>query len=315
MRLGSSAPIGGTIQTELANPVRDFFGGHPVPPPQPITTDSLIIRLRSESDIVSIDGGLDDATLDEIRFDIHMRKEFDYELRDIEFGLYSDILGIGVRNGVEMNLKTIVDFRVTFGLRLAPSLNVEQAFFVSELDLDVSFNVDTILHPFEIGIGILHASVPTATINGDLRIHVGQRDPNVLERILLSELNSEDVVDLTESRIDSNLFDASFDVTASAGRWRVSGSTVLVMVGNLIGIDPAVTFSADFDELLLFNRITPSEMVRGMEQFGAWLTSFSASDLFAVDIPFTSSASVASVYDVGRGLNGYLGSMRDTTAL
>ena len=71
---GGIAPIGRTVDDDIGNPVRDFFNNQPV---ADRTSNALVVRLGSEPFIVSIEGGLEDLAIDEIRFDIHLRKEFD----------------------------------------------------------------------------------------------------------------------------------------------------------------------------------------------------------------------------------------------
>ncbi len=83
------------------------------------------------------------------------------------------------------------------------------------------------------------------------------------------------------------------------------------MIGDFIGVEPAITFSPGFEEVLLFNRLTPDELVSGMERFGTWLSTLGDIDAYDVQIPFTSSASMGSVVDVGSGMQSYITSMRD----
>ncbi len=77
----------------------------------------------------------------------------------------------------------------------------------------------------------------------------------------LSDLNDDYSLTLLASELSANNFDATFDVAASIGNWRLAASPFFQMIGDFIGVDPAITFSPGFEEALLFNRITPDELV------------------------------------------------------
>ncbi len=306
---GGMAPIGRTIDNDLGNPVRDFFGTQP---PIERTSNALIVRLNDEPSIVDVDGGLVDLDIDEIRFEVHFRSEYAFNLVDLEFGSPGHAIGIGFSNSVNTNLTAVVDVEFTFGIYLDPNLNFEQATFVRGFRSEVSIQATAIYDPFTLGIGVLEASVPDVTIDASLEMVVGNLAPNPLREWLLTDINTLSVDVLTETLIDTNHVNAQFEVTASVGDWVVAGSPVLQMVGSMIGIEPAVTVNADFTELLLFNRISLEDIVAGQEQFGAWLTGLMETDLFEVDIPFTSNSSLGSVYDAGAAYGSFTSTLRDS---
>ncbi len=305
---GGIAPIGRTVDHDISNPVRDFFNNQPI---LDRTSNALIVRLSNEPNIVSVEGGLEDLAIDEIRFNIHLRKEFDLGLVSFEFGSPGHALGIGIENSVNTNLHVFLDVQFTFGVYLDPGLNFEQATFVRGLSFNSSLNVNAVYDPFTIGIGVLQASVPDVVIDASLLLQVSDLAPNPLHEWLLSDINTLSVDVLTVTITDTNHINAQLDVTAAVGDWVVSGSPVLQFIGEVIGLEPTLTFNADFSEMLLFNRITLDDIVSAQEQLGSWFSSLTNSDLFNVEIPFSQSASIGSTYDVGSAYGSFTRSLRD----
>ena len=142
---GGIAPIGRTVNDNIGNPVRDFFDNQPV---ADRTSNALILRLGSEPFVVSVEGGLEDLAIDEIRFEIHLRKEFDQGLVNLEFGSPGHSLGIGTENSVNTNLHVFLDIEFTFGVYLDPNLNFEQAVFVRGLSVNLSMEASSMRMSF-----------------------------------------------------------------------------------------------------------------------------------------------------------------------
>ena len=114
--------------------------------------------------------------------------------------------------------------------------------------------------------------MPDVVLAASLDIAVSQ--PPATPSLRLTEINTLEVDELFETSIGTNNFNATFNLDVGLGRWRLEGSTYLQTVGNWLGVEPAVTFSPNFDEVFLFDNITSGELVAGMEEFQAWLTSF-----------------------------------------
>ena len=118
---GLLGPFGQTLREELENPINDYFDTRPV---GQRNTDSLIAHLGSDPAFLSIEGGLVDGTIDELVFDIHVRREFEVNLLNLEFS--SEVLPspFYTKNGIEANLAAVVDIQYIFGITLDPALNV-----------------------------------------------------------------------------------------------------------------------------------------------------------------------------------------------
>ena len=295
---GLLGPYGRTLREEIENPLADYFDNTPI---DQRTTDSLIAHLGSNPAFLSIEGGLLDGTIDELVFDIHIQREYDLSLLDIEFDHEELPSVFDAKGGVELNLSAVVDIQYVFGLTLDPSLNTEQAFFLRDYALSSAIRVDSVLQPFSINLGILEASVPDVVLAASLDIEVSQ--PASTSSLRLTEINTLEVEELFETTIGNNDFNATFNLDVGLGRWRLAGSTYLQAVGDWLGFEPAITFSPNFDEVFLFNNITSGELVAGMENFQAWLSSFSNSSAYNVPIPFATSATTGSVYDIGQGMS------------
>lgn len=310
MTPGGLAPIGRTFDEDIGNPAKDFFGSQPA---EERTTNEFITYLTDfDGDRhVNIEGGYV-LEADEIQFVIHFTRLYEYELVDLDFGSPGHEKGIGISNGVRMNLKADMEIRYTIGMKVDPSLSVEQAFFLRDMDTQINISADTIFDPFTLGIGILEASVPDVTLDATLYIQVGDRIPNPLGEFYLSEINSLSVELLYETFVDTNFLTIDLVATASLGSWTVSGSPTLQYVGSLIGVEPTISTNADFSELLLFNRITVDDLVDGQERLGAWFSSLMDTDLFDIDIPFTAGSQFGSVYDVGAGYGDFTRTLRGT---
>ncbi len=307
-RLGDLTPYGDSAQNGLANPIREYYANTQ---PAERTTDSLIVHL-SNVEGLTIVGGLDES-LDEIRFEFHLQGHYEPLDARINFGSPGNERGIGIRNGGDLSVDVTIDMRFIIGLRLDESLSAEQRVYVVEPNFDVSLVASASAHPMTIGIGVLEASVPSINFDARLDLHSGTLDP--IDRLDLEEIrNGTAFSQLTEETHYNNL-DASFDVAATVGRWRLEGSPVLQMIGDVVGIEPAITWSADLSEAFLFNRITPSDMAEGIERWGAWLSSWTDSSAYSVSIPFTRSATMGSVYDAGKGLDSYTQTLRNEDGL
>ena len=79
---GLLGPFGRTIREEVENPLDDYFDNTTV---NQRSTDALIAHLGSDPAYLSIEGGLLDGTIDEIVFDIHIQRQYDLQLVDLEF--------------------------------------------------------------------------------------------------------------------------------------------------------------------------------------------------------------------------------------
>jgi Ca2+-binding RTX toxin-like protein len=303
---GLLGPFGRTIREEVENPLDDYFDNTTV---NQRSTDALIAHLGSDPAYLSIEGGLLDGTIDEIVFDIHIQRQYDLQLVDLEFDTEEFPSPFYSKNGIEINLSALVDVQYVFGISLDPSLNIEQAFFIRDYSITSSIRADTVWHPFLVNLGILEVSVPDVVLAASLDIAVSQ--PPTTPSLRLTEINTLEVEELFETTIGTNNFNATFHLDVGLGRWRLEGSTYLQTVGNWLGFEPAVTFSPNFDEVFLFDNITSGELVAGMEEFQAWLTSFSNSSQYNVPIPFSSNATTGSVYNVGRGMSRFTEDLRD----
>ncbi len=303
---GVLGPYGRTLREEIENPIDDYFDNTPI---DQRSTDSLIAHLGSNPAFLSIEGGLIDGTIDELVFDIHVQRQYDLSLLDLEFDSEDLPSPFYTKNGIEVNLSAVVDIQYVFGISLDPSLNNEQTFFIRDYAISSSIRADSVLHPFLINLGILEASVPDVVLAASLDIEVSQ--PASTPSLRLTEINTLEVDELFETTIGDNDFNATFNLDVGLGRWRLEGSTFLQAVGDWLGFEPAITFSPNFDEVFLFNNITSGELVAGMENFQAWLSSFSNSSTYNVPVPFAAGATTGSVYDVGQGMSGFTEDLRD----
>ncbi|MBU6175726.1 MAG: hypothetical protein KGQ60_18130, partial [Planctomycetes bacterium] len=242
-------------------------------------------------------------------FEIHIQREYERTLLDIEFEDPVLPSSFDSKNGIEANLTAVLDFQVVFGITLDPSLNAEQAFFIRDLSIFSSIRADTIFHPFTVNLGILEASVPDVVLAASVDIEVSQ--PPWTPSLRLTEINTLEVADLFATQIGSNDFDAKFNLDVGIGRWRLAGSTYLQAVGDFLGFDPVISFSPNFDEVFLFNNISSAEIVAGMENFQSWLTSWGNSSQYDIAIPFTKDSTAGSVFNAGTAMSGFVESLRD----
>ena len=308
LTIGTDNPLGHTVDAGVTNPLRDYYA---VSQPAQWDTDALVFLWDSQGLVTSIDGGLADGVLDEVRFEINLHYETEVTLLDWDFGSPGHALGFGIHQGGSITAEISLDISYVFGLLVDPSLNIEQRFFVRSLDIDTAVNLVAQQQPFEISIGILEASVPTFSLSAQALLHSGPHNNSAGDTMRLSDLNEDYSLSLLTTQFSQNNFSATFDVAASIGNWRLASSPFFQMIGNFIGVDPAITFSPGFEEALLFNRITPDELVSGMERFGTWLGSLADIDAYDVPIPFTASASMGSVVNVGQGMQPTIAALRD----
>ncbi|MCU0707478.1 MAG: hypothetical protein MUF23_04220, partial [Pirellula sp.] len=303
---GLLGPFGRTLREELENPIDDFFDATPV---DQRTTDALVAHLGSFPAYLSIEGGLVDGTIDELVFDVHIQREYELSLLNIEFDSDELPTPFYSKNGIEANLTAVVDFQLVFGISLDPSLNSEQAFFLQDVSMASSIRADSILHPFTVNFGFLEASVPDVVLAATLDLEYSQ--PPSSPTLRLTEVETLEVNELFSQRIGSNDFHATFNLDVGIGRWRLEGSTYLQAVGDFLGFEPAITFSPNFDEVFLFNHISSDEVVAGMEYFQSWLTSWGNSSQYDVKIPFSKDATAGSVFNAGQAMSGFTDSLRD----
>ncbi|MFN7628681.1 MAG: hypothetical protein ACK5PZ_17795, partial [Pirellula sp.] len=309
--LGELAPIGGTIEEGIANPVLDYFN-QPAPP-QVYTTEELVLLIDSVPTVLSVVGGYTDAAVDELYFEVLLRKTFTRDNVDIEFGTLGAQYGIGARFDLELDVDIQLDMQVTFGVYLDSSLSIEQAFFIRDLSIETKAMVDGVSEPFTLGVGVVEVSVPTVAFDGLAVVQIGTDRPGLQDTILLGEMNSADTTSLVSDRIDDNDFDFFFDIDFELGSFRIQETRALRLFGEMIGIDPTLELSVEFERLLPFATLTLEQVTSGMEQFGSWLTSVGRTDLFNTRIPFTSQATVGSSQDFGAGLAPFLSSLRNSS--
>jgi Ca2+-binding RTX toxin-like protein len=311
LTMGGIAPVGQIIADELASPFERFLLDAIV---SERTTDAAVAYLSTLPGVVSVDGGHTTSPTDEIRFEIHFRHEEPITEFNLEFGP-----GVGGNFGrvstVHLDAVSILDLQFEFGVMLDSDLNSEQSFFVRNLDLDVSLSANANADLFTLNVGILQVSAPDVSFNFLANLHVGQNDPepDAFRQLVLAELNGYDIAELASTTISDNYIDTTFDLTASLGSWTVSGSPRVRAIGQLIGIDPVLEFNPDFDQLRPFFNLTTEDLVNGTEQLGSWLTALTDTELLEVDIPFTKSAALGDVYDVGSAFGSIIESMRDPT--
>ena len=305
MTAGQLGPFGRTLEEELENPIRDYFNNTPA---AQRSTDSLVLHLGSLETFVSIEGGLLDGSIDELVFDVHIQKTYDADLLDFEFD-HDQLSGpFKSKSQLETNLRAMVDFQFVFGITLDGTLNDQQAFFVRDVSFSSVIQLDAILAPFTVNFGFLEACVPDVLIAANVQIEV--RQPAITPTLRLTELDTFEVSDLFTTRIGNNNFDATFNFDIGLGRWSLESSTMRAL-GDFLGFDPVVTFSPNFDEVFLFDHISSSELVAGMEDFQSWLTSFGNSQYYDVAIPFTKESTAGSVFNAGSSLRRFINRLRD----
>ena len=311
INLGDLAPIGGSIDEGIANPVREYFN-QPAPP-QGYTTEELVLRIDSEPTVLSVVEGYTDAAVDEIYFEVHLRKDFDVNDVDIDFGLLGDQYIINARFDLQMDIDVQVDMYVTFGMYLDSSLSIEQSFFIRDVSIETKAMVNGVSNPFTLQVGIVDVAVPDVTFDGLAVVQIGTDAPGFLDTILLSEMNSTDPSLLVSNELNGNDFSYFFDIDFELGSFRIQDTRALRLFGEMLGNEPLLEWSVEFDRLLPFASLAIEQVTSGMEQFGSWLTSVGATDLFNTRIPFTSQATVGSTQNFGVGLNPFLTSLRNSS--
>jgi Ca2+-binding RTX toxin-like protein len=311
INLGDLAPIGGSIEEGIANPIREYFN-QPVPP-QGYTTEELVLRIDSEPTVLSVVEGYTDAAVDEIYFEVHLRKDFDVNDVDIDFGLLGDQYIINSRFDLQMDIDLQVDMYLTFGMYLDSSLSIEQSFFIRDVSIETKAMVNGVSNPFTLQVGIVDVAVPDVTFDGLAVVQIGTDAPGFLDTILLSEMNSTDPSLLVSNELNGNDFSYFFDIDFELGSFRIQDTRALRLFGEMLGNEPLLEWSVEFARLLPFASLTIEQVTSGMEQFGSWLTSVGATDLFNTRIPFTSQATVGSTQNFGVGLNPFLTSLRNSS--
>ncbi len=309
LTLGGLAPVGQILSDDFVAPFERFLIDQAIDR----STDAAIALLSSLPNVVSVTGGYTTSPAEEIRFEMHFRREIPIREYTLEFGPGAD--GFGRVSTFQLETAVVLDLQFAFGVSLDESLNSEQSFFIRNLELNVSLEADAIADLFTWNVGILEVSAPEAIFRFAVNLHVGQTDPepDAFRQLILSELNGYDILELTETTLTENSIDTSIDVEASMGDWTVTGSPTVQVIGELIGVDPTITWDADFSQLLPFLNLSTEDLVDGTERLGSWLSALSDSELLDIEVPFTKSATLGSVYDVGSAFNSIITSMRDRT--
>ncbi len=307
LTLGGLAPVGQILSDDFVAPLERFLIDQAIDR----STDAAIALLSSLPHVVSVTGGYTTSPTEEIRFEMHLRREIPIREYTLEFGPGAD--GFGRVSTIHLETAVVLDMQVAFGVSLDDSLNSEQAFFIRDLELNVSLEADAAADLFTWNVGILEVSAPEAIFRFAVNLHVGQRDPepDAFRQLILSELNGYDILELSETTLTENSIDTSIDVEASMGDWTVTGSPTVQVIGQLIGVDPTITWDADFSQLLPFLNLSTEDLVDGTERVGSWLSALSDTELLDINVPFTKSATLGSVYDVGSAFNSIIASMRD----
>jgi Ca2+-binding RTX toxin-like protein len=311
INLGDLAPIGGSIDEGIANPIREYFD-QPAPP-QGYTTEELVLSIDSEPTVLSIVEGYTDAAVDEIYFEVHLRKHFDVNDVDIDFGLLGDQYIINARFDLQMDIDIQVDMYLTFGIYLDSSLSIEQSFFIRDVSIETKAMVNGVSNPFTLQVGVVEVAVPDVTFDGLAVVQIGTDRPGFLDTILLSEMNSTDPSLLVSNELNGDDFSYFFDIDFELGSFRIQDTRALRLYGEMLGNEPLLEWSVEFARLLPFASLTIEQVTSGMEQFGSWLTSVGRTDLFNARIPFTSQATVGSSQDFGAGLTPFLSSLRNSS--
>ena len=300
LRLGGLINIGQTLQEQLANPIADFLATTPI---ANRTSDALVGFLDQRQEVVSIVGGFTHAPTDELRFQIDFQFIVLLNSFGVDFGSSGSSLGLSTDKTIQAAAVATLNLSVQFGVERDPDLNIEQAFFVQDTSMNISFGFHGTTSDFGMNVGFLDASARSTTVLYDVNAHVTFND-TVLDfpnRVKLFQLNGNDASDLAIVDLTRNAFIATVPVTATVGTWTSPGSPSIRVVGKAIGLDPAVTTNNDFAELLNFTHTTSEDLILGLDQIGSWLSAFSSAALLDVPVPFTKSSTLGSSYDLGKG--------------
>ena len=280
------------------------------------TVGGLMSQLETNGNVHEITGGLfQSSTLDELKFEMDFVHEFAIGDLKLDFGTGGAAFGLrpGATLPADLILKLDLDF--SFGVDLNPELGSDQAFFVRDVELDLSANIDESSLAFNLGLGLLDMHVIDGLLDlvYDINFGIQNLDGDELGNVSLLEMNGYSLGDLVVVKATNGSLSGTFPVAAEIGDFSFPNSPEMtVSVDPFASTDLDISFNSAFDEILQFGNINAIDVMTMFDQLALWFTQFSSSTSFDIDIPFAKNLSLGSVLDFGRVLeDGLLSSLEE----
>lgn len=283
--------INSIFQNYLVKPVNDYFANDATPTTGElvnvlkginITAGDLLIKVDPTSvlgDIVSTPQG--NQLKFNLKFQANRTTSTSLDLGSKAAEDYG--LKLTADTNVGLNGKLDIDF--AFGVNLTPGLANSEAFFVQFNNLSANAEVQASNLNLGMNVGFLGANVSNGSLNLNAKVQVGLNDPNSDGNITLSEIQGTTFSNLV-SVTPTGSINATLPVTTDLAGLNAVNSTVTIADSNIFN-DPAPSVNvANFDNLLKFKNITPTDVIGLLNQIGDTLQTASPGWNLPNGIPF-----------------------------
>jgi hypothetical protein len=275
------------VDAGLVDPAENYFATDPTP-----THEELSAAIEESN-------GSPAATSSDANkktHDVTFTKTKTIRAIPIDLGTLVDQLNLELDASATVDLDVTITVDLTFGMDQSPGVARDDKFFVRVRTLTGSLGIDASDVDFSARIGFLGAGVENGTIDLNLGVAFGPKQPE----FSLGELRS-------------GPFSALFDVTAPApapldavlpvvvglgGATNCASPRITIHDSDIFAAPSPVFTATGFEDLLDFRNISPQAALAMLDQFNTWLSQFRDSPIFDIDIPFTSGQTLGTAFDL-----------------
>ena len=286
--LGSALRIGDLIQSQFVQPIKAAAW---------TSTSDLVVALSSLAsnqtniglNVSNVVGGLlTNANSSELQFQLKLNATRTAST-DLDLGVNAVPFGIELDGGAQAKLDTSLQFNFTFGIDLSPGLSPTDAFFIRVTSLTAGAKIEATGFNAKAKVGFLDVQVVGGSISLNAQGSMALLNPNndALGNITLSELQGTPLSSLVNLTTPAASLTSSLPLTNSlfnAGVPTISLSSIDVFQGQA----PSIGFNTQFNELLNFNRLTPSSFLGLFNSLGTSLQEIRSGLDASTSLPFIS---------------------------
>jgi hypothetical protein len=190
-----------------------------------------------------------------------------------------------VSNPIVVNVDGTLDFQFTFGLKLQSGSAVDNSSFLHVEKFSANATAKLAKPGVDGQAGILGVQLPNAALNLNATLTA---TPSGGGDLSLSQLQAGDFASVLNLQPTADSFQVDLPMSATLGDWTASGTPdVTIQSQNIFSSAPTVTFNNDFNQLLIFARLNPSNLVSILNGLATGLQKAGGSlNLPGGDLPF-----------------------------
>lgn len=305
---GQLVDIDAILTDRFVDPISDYFDFDPSP-----TSDELVAALADLSDDFDSIGGGYIADEGVVRIDVEASFEVNAVLTPFDLGQQAEDLGLVIETiAAEVPVAATVGLDISIGIKFDGSSTAEDGFFISEgasgTAIAASLDVDTSDASFPLSVGFLGLEGTAGSIDLDLDLSVGLLNPDGDAEgcVTLAEYAGYAVDAVADISVETSSLSGTVPVVVADDLFTAPGSPQVEFSADLVNDAQVAVLLQDFEELSQFTQFSNYEVLGQLDVLASWMTSFSRSDVVAIDLPFVDGLSVGDSADLGAALQSRL---------